>query len=392
MRVLVVSPTFLPVVGGAEIFVLEVCSRLARRHEVRLLTPEPPREVVEQQGSDVYDGRVNFDVERFPDRLNLLWSGRKRPGRGLIPPFSISCQGATRRHVSAWKPEVVQAYYVVPCGLAVVAAAKMRVPTVLSYVGREVAGRGMPRAWGFWNEWILRHASAVTFTSDYCRRRVGHPGGEVTYVGVRGMPPASQGDMAAVWADLGLGSGTRVVFSLQRLDAEKRPDVVVRAMADVVRRCGDVAGVVGGKGPDLLALRRLVRELGVEGRVMLPGFLNDRQAAALYRGCELFMFHSTYEPFGLVLADALSCGKPVVSVFNTAIPEVVRNGVDGLLVPVGDWAGMADATVSLLGNDGLRQRMAGSARERARTTFDWASVADRVEAALFRAVAAGPRL
>jgi len=385
MRILVVSPTFLPVVGGAEIFVLEVCSRLAPRHQVRLLTPALGRKLVADQGSDEYNGRVNFEVSRFADRVNLLWFRGRQTGRGLVPPFSISCQGAARREISAWRPDVVQVYYVVPTGLAVVAAAKMRVPTVLSYVGRDLPAPEMSPAWRFWHDYVLAHATEVTYVSQYSRRMLGREGGEVTYVGVQVAEPLDEKEVDRVCQSLGLRPGMRLLFSLQRLDAEKRSDVVVRAMIEAARRRKDVAGVVGGKGPELDRLRALAVEAGVQDRVLLPGFLTDRQAAALRQRCDVFLFHSTYETFGIVLADAMACAKPVVSVFNTAIPEVVRNGEDGLLAPEGDSKSMAAAALRLLENDELRARLGASAQARTRQLFDWDHVAERVERALTRA-------
>src|SRR5204863_105646 len=72
MRILVLTPTFLPVVGGAELVLLEVYRRLARRHDVRVLTPWLAESLRRDHGSSEYDGLVNFAVERYEDRVTLM--------------------------------------------------------------------------------------------------------------------------------------------------------------------------------------------------------------------------------------------------------------------------------------------------------------------------------
>ncbi|MFQ5791310.1 MAG: glycosyltransferase, partial [Acidobacteriota bacterium] len=98
---------------------------------------------------------------------------------------------------------------------------------------------------------------------------------------------------------------------------------------------------------------------------------------------DLFAFHSTFETFGLVVVQAMSYGRAVVTVRNTALPEVV--GDAGLLVETGDWRGLGDAMARLVGDETLRRRLGEAGRNRAETLFNWDAIAEQYEDVLSRA-------
>ena len=143
--------------------------------------------------------------------------------------------------------------------------------------------------------------------------------------------------------------------------------------------------MLGGKGPDLAPLRRWVAEQGAEERVRVAGFLSDEAVDWLYANCELFFFHSTYETFGIVLADAMAHGKAVVSVQNSAIPETVPADECGLLVPTGDADAMGEAIRTLLDDAPMRRRMGEAGRRRGRQLYSWDRAARVLEDLLTQA-------
>ena len=97
MRILVLTPTFLPVVGGAELVLYEVYRRLGTRHEVLLITPILSDELLAKYASNEYaDSRIPFEVRRYQDRVTMMKVPGHRLSGGLIPPFSVSAVTATR--------------------------------------------------------------------------------------------------------------------------------------------------------------------------------------------------------------------------------------------------------------------------------------------------------
>ena len=391
MRILVLTPTFLPVIGGAELVLLEVYRRLARRHDVRLVTPVLAAALRRDHGSAEYDPLVNFPVERYTDRLTLMRVRGHRVTAGALPPFSLSAIGAVRRAVAATRPDVLNVHYTMPTGLAAVVAERvLGVPTVLTMNGRDVPGPGVPRLWRWWQRALIALVSETTYVSRYCRDAIygtGRGRGEVIANGVE-IPPA-HGDGAAIRAALEVPSGDCLVFALQRLAPEKRVDVLLRAL----RRCLDIGApatlVIGGTGPEAPALRALAAELGVDKHVRFAGYIPRVALADYFEACDVFALHSTYETFGLVVAQAMSHGRAVVTVRSTALPEVVADA--GLLVPPGDPSAFGDA-LAALAQDGARRRELGEAgRRRAAADFGWDRVAEAYERVLARAASGRER-
>jgi glycosyltransferase involved in cell wall biosynthesis len=385
MRILVLSPTFLPVVGGAELVLFEVYRRLARRHEVRLLTPVLPAALRRDHGAAEYEALVTFPVERYADRVTLMRVRGHRWTGGAIPPFSLSAVAAVRRAVAAARPDVLNVHYAMPTGLAgVVAARALGVPTVLTMNGRDVPGPGVPVLWRWWQRALLGLVSEATYVSRWCREAIYGPGrgrGEVVANGVEIPPPA--GDGPAVRAALEVPPGDCLVFALQRLAPEKRVDVLLHALRRALDAGAALTLVIGGTGPEAPALRALAADLGVAKQVRFAGYIPRDALGGYFEACDFFAFHSTYETFGLVVAQAMSYGRAVVTVRSTALPEVL--GDAGVLVPPGDAAALGDALAALAADPARRQRLGEAGRRRAAAEFSWDRVADGYERVLARA-------
>ena len=382
MRIAVLSPTFLPAVGGAELVLYEIYRRLKRRHDVRMLTPLLAPDLLRDYASDEYD--VPFPVERYADRRSFMKLRGHRWTAGAIPPFSLSAVAALRNLVRRFRPDVVNVHYVMPTGLAaVVAERRLGVPTVVTVSGRDVPGPGVPRLWRRWQRLVLRRVSDVSYVSAYCRDALWarDAPGEVIYNGAEIPPPA--GAPTAVRRDLEVDAAEPLILALQRLAPEKRIDVVVRAVRECRDRVGSGTLVIGGTGPEDARLRRLAGDLGVEKHVRFVGYVPRASLASYYAACDVFAFHSTFETYGLVVAEAMSHGRAVVTVRNTALPEIV--GDAGVLVETGDWRAMGEALARLVSDAPLRHRLAAAGRRRAADMFDWDRIAAKYEAILTRA-------
>jgi glycosyltransferase involved in cell wall biosynthesis len=142
------------------------------------------------------------------------------------------------------------------------------------------------------------------------------------------------------------------------LAAVKRVDLLLDAVAEVP----DVRLLVVGDGPLRAEVDCRAQAAGLAGRVELAGRVTD--PAPLVAGADLFVLTSAAENCPLALLEAMAAGLPVVATAVGGVPEVVRGGVDGLLVPAGDRAAVASALARLAGDEGLRRRMGASARSR----------------------------
>lgn len=162
-------------------------------------------------------------------------------------------------------------------------------------------------------------------------------------------------------ADTGPG-GPRVLVAAGRLVDQKRFDLLIDAYARIAGRHPDWRLVLYGEGPNRADLERRVREAGLGDAVSLPGWTDDLKGDMLRGG--LFVLSSEYEGFGNVVAEALAAGLPVVSFDCLSGPgDIVRHGVDGLLVPPLDVAALAEALDRVMSDDALRRSMGERAPE-----------------------------
>ena len=157
----------------------------------------------------------------------------------------------------------------------------------------------------------------------------------------------------------------------------KRVDDVVRVLAEV-RRSAPALLVLVGDGPERSRVEALVHELDLVESVCFLG--KQLEFAAVLRECDLFLLPSVTESFGLAALEALSCGVPVVASRVGGLPEVVDDGVTGLLVKSGDVAEMARAVVALLGDEARRKNMARAARADVERRFRREPLVERYEA------------
>ena len=154
-----------------------------------------------------------------------------------------------------------------------------------------------------------------------------------------------------------------LVGAAGRLEPEKGFDVLVRAVATLP----DVEMTVLGEGEERGPLTALAAELGMDGRLTLPGWSTaPRPQIASF---DVFVLCSLMESFPLVVLEAMLAGTPVVASDVGSVAEAIEDGVTGLLVPAGDPEALAAALRRVLSEPGLADRLRAAALERARREF-----------------------
>jgi glycosyltransferase involved in cell wall biosynthesis len=172
---------------------------------------------------------------------------------------------------------------------------------------------------------------------------------------------------ASVHAALWLPTHAPVVGNVGALVAHKGQRHLIDAAALVVRDLPDARVVILGEGELRTALEHQVKHLHLEKHVLLPGFRED--VLALLKSVDVFVMSSETEGLGTSILDAMACGKPVVGTRTGGIPEVVEDGVTGLLVEPRDPKSLARAITTLLQDEALRARMGADGLARVREHF-----------------------
>lgn len=142
-----------------------------------------------------------------------------------------------------------------------------------------------------------------------------------------------------------------------RLGPQKSLDVALQAVAELP----DVSLVVAGDGPDRDALERRARELGVDGRARFLGSVPRDAVLRLFRAADASLLSSSWENLPHTVLEALAVGSPVIATAVGGVPEVVRDGENGLLVPARDPRALAGAIRRFFSDDELRARLTSAA-------------------------------
>lgn len=371
MRILSVTPYYEPEGGGLERYTHEILRRLvARGHEVRVFasTRSVPR----------HEQRGGVDVHR------------RAPGFFLgNSPIDPGLPGALKDAIRSYRPDVVVAHTPVPypAEMAYRAARSQGVPFVPTYHAGNLRGSspmldGLARLdrWTLQRSMLNGSASLIAvgpYVREHALRRHRE---RVTIV-----PPGV--DTKRFKPGTGPVHPQRVLFvgPLAEEYRWKGVDVLWDAFKRVQKRFPDAELTLVGEGPRREGLLRKAAREGV--RLRAPGRLGLEGLVAEYRQAGLTVLPSTTdaESFGMVLAEANACGRPVVASRVGGIPDFVRHRDNGLLVRPGDPQDLADRVTQLFLDPDEASRMGEQGRRRVVKEHDWDRLARRTERVLVEA-------
>lgn len=240
---------------------------------------------------------------------------------------------------------------------------------------------------------IARGGDVLLAVSEWDRRRiieVERIAPECVRILSNGIAPIPPGDPCSR-SSLGVKPGVGLVGALGRLEPQKRHDDLIRAIALLKAQGTPVQCVIAGHGPDRPKLQALIDELGLDEDVKLLGHCDD--IAGVIRALDVAALSSAFEGSPLAVMEYMACAVPIVSTAVGGVPELIEDGVHGLLVAPGDPEALAGAIGRLLGDRALAAALGSAAGARQRAEFDLDVVVKRLEELYLElyAQAGGPR-
>jgi glycogen(starch) synthase len=412
LRVAVIARAVMPLhgIGGLERSVHDLVRHLAARDvRVTLITPPPGhmrRQVTDPFGSSKIDVRhVAYVTFPFANRRGTTVLDRST----AYPVFGWRAGRLALSLVREGKADVVHAFGASALGYALArlrafgatAGKRASAPLVLNPQGLEEFGGTAERlpsgkAIGYWPlrqavRACSRAADAVISTdaslddtvARHLRLRPGQsrtiPNG-IDLIATGGL--AGPGDGRLIRDRHGIGSNETVLLSAGRIEHNKGFDVLADALA---RSLGPGASVpqpgwrwvIAGAGPFKRELERRIDALGLRAHVCLAGRVSDADLHAWYETATLFVHPTRYEGSSIVTLEAMAHRKPIVATRAGGLPDKVRPGVNGWLVPPGDATALGQAISDALSDPTRLRAMGEHSRQIVEAEFAWSVLIEK---------------
>ena len=241
--------------------------------------------------------------------------------------------------------------------------------------------------------WWVDHWAAVSKTSkSYLQSRWDIPDDRISiiYNGIdtETFVPRPGSCQRALRSKLGWDEDWIVLISVGSLVARKRHSQLIAAFAEMPERPANARLIILGEGSERAQLENLVAAYGLSQEIRLPGRQTD--VCNWLAASDILVHSALDEAFGLVIVEAMACGKPTIATGDKGPAEIVDNGKTGLLIPGEERAPLSDAMSCLISDGALRFGLGQAARNEAIRRFSL-SVMGREYAALYKNITSSPQ-
>ena len=359
-----------PTYGGSGVVATELGLALAERgHEIHFLSYQPPHRLGPAGAfrSNVFFHEVQ--VTAYP-----LFR---------YPPYDLALASKMVDVVTHHQVEIIHAHYAVPHAISAVLAREMMengVKVLTTLHGTDVTLVGQDQSYLPATRYGIRKSDMVTAVSHSLKRDTralcADEGIRVIYnfVDTKRYAPRPCPETRRHFAP----KGEKLLMHISNFRPVKRAADVVRAFA-LIAEVMPARLLLVGEGPDLPGVEALAESLGVRDKVDVLGQRGEIES--ILPCADLFLLPSETESFGLAALEAMACGTPPLASDVGGLPEVIEDGVSGLLCPVGQPRTMAARAIELLSRPADHKAMSEAARARAVERFDRSLVIGEYEAA-----------
>jgi glycosyltransferase involved in cell wall biosynthesis len=301
--------------------------------------------------------------------------------RNLHPDPPPSSTGEETQRVMTGSV-ILHAHWWLPGGLVgALVSLLTRAPLIVTTHGTDVELLRRARWAAPLARFVFARARAITCGSTYLRAQLLALGvADAARVSVVPMPVNPEFELAnsnlrTIDSPLTRRNSQFVILTVARLTAQKSIDTLIDALALLRERGCDARLRIIGEGPERVALERQTRALNLHARVEFVGALAQKELPRHYAECAVFALPSIREGMGLVFAEALLCGAPVIAANAGGATDIVKDGETGLLVPERDARALADAIEKMLNDRALAARLAAHGAAWVRERYTRARVA-----------------
>ncbi len=360
MRIAILVPLFPPRwLGGAEVATYYTAKHLAKSHEVHIITSWDkglPRESITQEG--FYLHRV-YTIKK-PRLLSLT--------------YNVAAFLKLRKI----KSDIVHAQSIFS-GLTAYLGKKLLSTPYVTYC----RGSDIYLPWPFKksiSNLILRNADAVVALSSDMKRQITEISNTRPVVVPNGIEVERFEGLSPEEAreKLGIKNNEKVILFVGSLRALKGVRYLIQAMVIIKQKEPNARLLIVGDGPDRQGLENLVQKLDLQQSIDFVGGIPQERVPHYMMACDIFTLPSLSEGFGLACLEAMACGLPVVTTDVGGLPDLIKDGENGFLIPARNVAELARKLATLLESDELRAVISRNNREKAKK-YDWSLISHQIE-------------
>ncbi len=296
-----------------------------------------------------------------------------------FPPYDLALASRMAEVAEYYSLDLLHVHYAIPHSVSALLARQMlaargrRLPYVTTLHGTDITLVGLDRCYLPITRHAIQESDGVTSISDYLKEKtiadfdVTRPIETITnFVNCDVYTPFKD-EAARAQARLHLAAPDEsILMHLSNFRPVKRVVDVVKIFARVVRE-RPTQLILVGDGPDRSAAEWLAHDLGIHSHVHFLG--KQERVSELLALADLLLMPSELESFGLAALEAMACKVPSIATGVGGVPELIDDGVTGLLFPVGDIDAMAAAALSLLADPSRLQAMREAGRRTAQKRF-----------------------
>jgi glycosyltransferase involved in cell wall biosynthesis len=171
----------------------------------------------------------------------------------------------------------------------------------------------------------------------------------------------------------------KIIFFIGRLVREKGVQVLIDAAPRILTSYPQAKFIIAGKGPMESALRHQVQTMGLGHKIHFTGYIDDDTRNKIFRCASLAVFPSLYEPFGIVVLEAMAAEVPVVVSDTGGLAEIITHSMDGLKAFPGDAGSLANNIIQLLQNENYASQLRRNGIWLISEIYNWRSIARRTK-------------
>ncbi|MDH4221988.1 MAG: N-acetyl-alpha-D-glucosaminyl L-malate synthase BshA [candidate division Zixibacteria bacterium] len=350
--------TCYPVAGGSGVVATELGIELAKRgHQIHFITYSPP-----------------FRLQRFIENIYYHEVEVSNYPLFRFPPYTMSLACRMAEISKQWHVDLLHVHYAIPHATAAFLARsilKKESPKVVTTLhGTDITLVGMDKSFYGITQFSIEESDGITAVSEFLKK--------ITlsefnlnkdiemipnFVDTERFKPSMDKRQRKQFAR----DEEKILMHISNFRPVKRTEDVIKIFKLINEEIPSKLILIGD-GPDLSKVLLLSKELEIEDRVISLG--GQDYVENLLPLADLFLLPSEQESFGLVALEAMSCGLPVIATNVGGLPEVVSDGIDGYLLPLGDVRSMAEKGIELLSSENRLRNFKENCRKKAVERFD----------------------